>query len=143
MRKKIYDVHLTEKERGQLLAWVNRGKQLARVLTRARILLLADERRTDAEIAEVLNISRGTVFRIRKRYCQAGLEAAVHDRPRSGAPAKVTGRLDAQLTALACSEPPEGRARWTLRLLAEKLVELEFIESLSHMTVSRLLKKTT
>jgi len=88
MRKKLYDVHLTEEERAQLLACVNRGKQSARVFTRARILLLADEQRTDEEIAELLNVSMGTVFRIRKRYCQEGLETALHDRPRSGDPLK-------------------------------------------------------
>jgi putative transposase len=142
MRPRSYAVHLSPTERGQLLTQVNRGMQRARVLTRARILLLADEQLSDEEIAETLQVSRGTTFQVRRRYCQEGLEAALHDRPRSGAPPKVTQRLEAHLTALACSEPPEGRARWTLRLLAERVVELELVDALSHMTVSRLLKKT-
>jgi putative transposase len=142
MRPQSYEIRLSAKEREQLLAQLNRGTQRARVLTRARILLLADEQLTDEEIAETLQVSRGTTFRVRRRYCQEGLEAALHDRPRSGAPPKVTRRLEAHLTALACSQPPEGRARWTLRLLAEKVVELELIDALSYMTVSRLLKKT-
>jgi transposase len=123
MRPQSYEIRLSAKEREQLLAQLNRGTQRARVLTRARILLLADEQLTDEEIAETLQVSRGTTVRVRRRYCQEGLEAALHDRPRSGAPPKVTRRLAAHLTALACSQPPEGRARWTLRLLAEKVVE--------------------
>jgi transposase len=103
---------------------------------------LADEGRSDEEIIEALKVSRTTVNRIRKRYCQGGLDFALHEKPRSGAPPKIDGRIEAQLTLLACSDPPEGRSRWTLRLLADKLVELESVDSISHMSVHRLLKKT-
>jgi putative transposase len=122
--------------------YLRRGKSSARSLTRARILLLADEGRSDEEIVEALKVSRTTVNRIRKRYCEGGLEFALHERARSGAPPKMDERVEAQLTLLACSEPPEGRSKWTLRLLADKLVELEAVDSISHMSVHRMLKKT-
>jgi transposase len=111
-------------------------------LTRARILLLANEGRSDDEIVESLKVSRTTVNRIRKRYCMGGLEFALREKNRSGAPPKIGGRAEVQLTLLACSEPPEGRSKWTLRLLADKLVELEAVDSISHMSMHRLLKKT-
>jgi transposase len=142
MPQKVYQVRLTTKERHQLLRSLQRGKQSARVLTRARILLLADEQRSDEEIADALHISRATAFRIRKRYAQEGLASAVCEKPRRGAPVKVGHRLEAHLTALACTQPPKGRGRWTLRLLADKLVELELVDTISHTTVYRSLKKT-
>jgi len=135
-------VRLKEEEREELHQYLRRGRSSARSLTRARILLFADEDRSDEEIIEALKVSRTTVNRIRKRYCQGGLDFALHEKPRSGAPPKIDGRIEAQLTLLACSDPPEGRSRWTLRLLADKLVELESVDSISHMSVHRLLKKT-
>lgn len=135
-------MRLKEEEREELHQYLRRGRSSARSLTRARILLLADEGRSDEEIIEALKVSRTTVNRIRKRYCQGGLDFALHEKPRSGAPPKIDGRIEAQLTLLACSDPPEGRSRWTLRLLADKLVELESVDSISHMSVHRLLKKT-
>ena len=104
--------------------------------------MLADEGRLNVEIAEALKVSTSTANRMRKRYCEGGLEFALHEKPWKGAPPKIDGRAEAQLTLLACSEPPEGRSKWTLKLLADKLVELEVVESISHMTVHRLLKKT-
>ena len=133
---------LKEEDRDELNLYLRRGKSSARSLTRARILLLADEGRLDEEIVEVLKVSRTTVNRIRKRYCEGGLEFALHEKTRSGAPPKIDGRVEAKLTLLACSEPPEGRSKWTLRLLADKLVELEAVDSISHMSVHRMLKKT-
>ena len=141
-RKKLHIVSLNEQEREELKRYLRKGKSSARSLTRARILLLADEGRDDEEIAETLKVSKSTVSRIRTRYCESGLDSALHEKARSGAPPKMDGRIEAQLTLLACSEPPEGRSRWTLRLLADKLVELEAVESISHMSVYRLLKKT-
>jgi transposase len=141
-RKTLYRVRLKEEEREELHQYLRRGRSSARSLTRARILLFADEDRSDEEIIEALKVSRTTVNRIRKRYCQGGLDFALHEKPRSGAPPKIDGRIEAQLTLLACSDPPEGRSRWTLRLLADKLVELESVDSISHMSVHRLLKKT-
>jgi putative transposase len=141
-RKTIFCVRLKEVDREELNRYLRRGKSSARSLTRARILLLADEGRSDEEIVEALKVSRTTVNRIRKRYCESGLEFALHEKNRSGAPPKIDGRVEAQLTLLACSEPPEGRSKWTLRLLADKLVELEAVDSISHMSVHRMLKKT-
>jgi transposase len=142
MPKKVYHVQLTPQDREGLLKEVNRGHVLARTITHARILLLSDEGKRDKEVTDALKVSQGTVARARKRYCQEGLEAALHDKPRSGAPPKLDSRLEAQLTALACSAPPEGHARWTLRLLADKLVELELVDSVSHTGVRKWLKKT-
>ena len=140
-RKKLYSVSLKEEDREELSQYLRRGKASARSLTRARILLLADEGRPDKEIAETLRVSKSTVNRIRKRYCEGDLDFALHEKARSGAPPKLDGKMEAQLTLLACSEPPDGRSKWTLRLLADKLVEMEVVDSISHMSVQRLLKK--
>jgi hypothetical protein len=93
------------------------------------------------EIAEVLKTTVPRVNRIRKRYCQEGLNSAINEKPRSGASPKIDGTIEAQVTLLACSEPPEGRSTWTLKLLADRLVELEAIESISAMSIQRILKK--
>jgi putative transposase len=140
-RKKLHIVRLKERERDELKRYLRKGKSSARSLTRARILLLADERRDDEEIAEALKVSKSTVSRIRTRYCESGLDSALHEKARSGAPPKIDGRMEAKLTLLACSDPPDGRSKWTVRLLADKLVEMEVVESISHMSVQRLLKK--
>jgi putative transposase len=140
-RKKLYSVSLKEEDREELSQYLRRGKASARSLTRARILLLADEGRNDKEIAETLRVSKSTANRIRKRYCEGGLDFALHEKARSGAPPKIDGKIEVQLTLLACSEPPDGRSKWTLRLLADKLVEMEVVDSISHMSVQRLLKK--
>jgi transposase len=95
----------------------------------------------DEMIAEALKVSKSTVSRIRTRYCEVDLDFALHEKARSGAPPKIDSRIEAQLTLLACSEPPDGRSKWTVRLLADKLVEMEVIDSISHMSVQRLLKK--
>ena len=132
---------MKEEEREDLKQYLRKGKSSARSLTRARILLLADEGRDDEKIAEALKVSKSTVSRIRTRYCEGGLDFALHEKARSGAPPKIDGRIEAQLTLLACSEPPDGRSKWTVRLLADKLVEMEVVESISHMSVQRQLKK--
>jgi transposase len=139
--KRVHVVKLTGEEREELLQYLRKGKSSARSQTRARILLLSDEGLEDDEIAETLKVSKSTVCRIRKRYCEGGLDFALQEKPRSGAPNKIDGRVEAQLTLLACSDPPEGRSRWTVRLLADRLVELEVVDSISHMSVQRLLKK--
>ena len=140
-RKKLHIVSLKEQEREELKQYLSKGKSSARSLTRARILLLADEGRDDEMIAEALKVSKSTVSRIRTKYCEGGLDFALHEKARSGAPPKIDGNIEAQLTLLACSEPPDGRSKWTLRLLADKLVEMEVVDSISHMSVQRLLKK--
>ncbi len=140
-RKTIFVVKLTKEDREYLNQFIRRGKAPARSQTRARILLMADEGHSNEGIAEALKTTRPTVNRIRKRYCQEGLNSAINEKPRSGAPPKINGTIEAQVTLLACSEPPEGRSSWTMQLLADKLVELEAIESISAMSIQRILKK--
>jgi len=135
-------VKLKPKERKLLKRLISKGTEKARKITRARILLLADEGKTDTKIIEALKIARNTIRAVRSRYVQEGMEAAINEQPRSGAPKKFTGRQRAKITAIACSEPPEGRNRWTLRLIADKVVELKIADDISHQTVKRVLKKT-
>ena len=139
-------INLTEKERTELSQLIKSGKHSARVLGRARILLLLDrsqgQKRKLHEIAEAMLTSTGTVSNVKKRYLNGGLEHGLQDRPRPGAKPKIDGEVEAHLIALACSEPPEGRERWTLRLLADKLVELELVEGISHVAIRDALKKT-
>lgn len=145
---KFYRVTLTDDERCDLKALINRGKGEARKLTHARILLQADEaeggpRRTDQDIAEALQVSARTVERVRQRFVEQGLEASLVPKPSNRIYARLLdGAQEAHLIALACSEPPAGKARWTLRLLAERMVELNYAETLSYETVRRVLKKT-
>jgi len=110
------------------------------------MLLLLDrsqgQKRKLHEIAEAMMTSPGTVSNVKRRYLKGGLEQGLQDRPRPGAKPKIDGEVEAHLIALTCSEPPEGRERWTLRLLADKLVELELVESISHVAVGDTLKKT-
>lgn len=144
---KKYVVRLTEEERGQLETLVRRGRAHSRKLLYARILLKADadgpDRWTDERIAEALEVSTATVARERRRFCEDGLEVALMPkkpgRPRRRA---LDGRAEAHLIALSCSDPPEGRERWSMRLLADRMVELGHVEALSHETVRRTLKKT-
>jgi len=140
-RKKLYNVSLKEGEREELKRNLRKGKSSVRSQTRSRILLLADDGWDDDEVKDILKVSKSTASRIRKRYCEGGLDFALHEKARSGAPLKMNGRIEAQLTLLACSDPPEGRSKWTVRLLADKLVEMEVLDSISHMSVQRLLKK--
>jgi transposase len=138
---KKYIVDLTNDERETLLQLIRKGKPSARKVTRARILLKASEGLTDAQIAAALNTGEATVERTRKRFVEEGLNA-LKERPRPGARPKLKGKQEAHLIALACSQAPEGRRRWTLRLLAGKVVELGFAQSFSREAVRRVLKKT-
>lgn len=146
--KKKYVVTLTEEERRMLRAMISQGKAAARKLTHARILLKADQGEggpgwEDAAIAQGLEVGPATVERVRKQFVEEGLEAALDRRqPRRPYLHKLDGDGEAHLIALACSEAPEGRCRWTLRLLAERMVALEYVETLSKDTVHRTLKKT-
>ena len=137
-----YKVALTEAERSRLNAVSQRGKASVRTVKRALALLKADEGLRDRELADVLLINPATVARTRKRYVEEGLEAAINDRPRPGRERKLDGRQEAHLIAFACSAAPAGHTHWTLRLLAGKVVELEFAESSSLETVRQMLKKT-
>lgn len=146
---KVYRVTLTPEEREQLRQMVSRGKADARKLAHARILLQADEAeggpgRTDERIASALDTATRTVERVRERFVEQGLDAALLPKPSKRVYArKLDGRQEARLIALACSKPPVGKARWTLRMLADEMVELEVVESLSHETVRQALKKTS
>ncbi len=143
---KKYRVFLNGKKRSNLKRLVNTGTDKARKLTRARILLLADESprgqsKKDKEIIEALGISARTVAATRQRFVESGLDGALNEKPRSGRPPKFTGRDEAKLTLIACSDPPEGRNRWSVRLLVDKLVELDVVDSISRESVRLILKK--
>jgi transposase len=151
-RKRNNPVSLSEDERGKLEGFIARGHASARQLTHARILLKAhegggapDEASSwpDTKIADALEVSRSTVARVRERFAREGLEAAlVHRRPKATKPKKLDGEQEAHLIALACSEPPKGKKRWSVRLLAERFVELECAEEpISRELVRRTLKK--
>jgi transposase len=135
-------VDLSEEQRSELKALLRKGKGSARRMTRARVLLLAAEDRSDDEVAAVLHTSRSTVERIRRRFVEHGLEAALSERPRPGAAPKLNERGQATLIALACSNPPEGRTTWTMQLLANELVARHVVPSISDEAVRRTLKKT-
>jgi transposase len=141
MSRRLYKIKLKKAEKKQLENYVKQGQRSARAIVRARILLLANEGKTVEEIVKRLDTSRPTVYRIRQRYVDEGLEFILKEKPRSGQPSKIDSRLEAQLVTIACSEPPKGSNRWTLRLLADKLIELELTESISHTHVATLLKK--
>lgn len=146
--KKKYIVTLTEQERRTLQDMLSRGKASARKLTHARILLKADATHagpewSDEMVAEGLDVGRATVERVRKQFVEEGLDAALERRrPCRTYRRRLDGDAEAHLVALACQTPPEGRSRWTLRLLADRMVELEYVEQVSYQTVRRTLKKT-
>lgn len=143
MRKTKYAVTLTEAERAQLRTLIGSGEAPARMLTRARILLKANQGEggpgwTDAAIAGALEVHPTTVARVRRAFVDAGMEAALsRKRPDRVYPRLLDGAAEAHLVAVACSDPPAGRERWTLRLLADELVRLEVVEAISYETVRR------
>lgn len=137
-----YIVDLTDQEREELLQLIRRGKPAARKVTRARILLKAAEGWSDHQVAEALDIGTATVGRTRQRFVEEGLASALKERPRPGQHRKLDGKQEAHLIAVACSQAPEGHTRWTLRLLAGKVVELGFADSIAPETVRQILKKT-
>ncbi len=139
---KKYIVDLRADEREQLLQLIRRGKQSARKVTRACILLKAADGFTDDQIAAALDVGVATVERTRKRFVEQGL-GALNELPRAGARAKLTGKQEAHIVAIACSKAPQGHTHWTMRLLAGKVVELGFAESYSREAVRRVLKKTS
>ena len=137
-----YKVELSESERTRLKELVRGGTVSARKLKRALTLLNADEGLTDIEIAVALKTGVSTVGRVRTRYVKEGLDSALNERARPGQKRKLSGRQEAHLVAIACSEPPDGHTHWTLKLLADKVVELGFAEKISLETVRQNLKKT-
>jgi transposase len=146
--EKKYIVTLTDEERQRLQEMLSRGKAATRKLTHARILLKADAPPggpgwNDEKIAEGLEAGRATIERVRKEFVEEGLDAALERRrPRRVYPRKLDGDGEAHLVTLACQKPPEGRSRWTLQLLADRMVELSYVEEISYQTVRRALKKT-
>ena len=146
MPAKIYRVNLTKKDRIHLEKLTTKGTISIRKYKRASILLYSDESNpdcclTDFEICRILGVSKTTTARIRQRFVESGIKNALNERPRPGKPKKITGKDEAKIIALACSDAPEGYARWSLRLLANKLVTLEIDKPVSHMAIQRILKK--
>ena len=143
-----YVIELSNQEKIRLMEIVKKGNSPARIILRANILLASDKQNdrymTVSEIANAYRTTPTTVQTVRTSYCKKGLEATINRKKRETPPipAKVTGEVEAHIIALACGQPPEGYSRWTLRLLADKTVELGYIESISHVTVSTILKKT-
>lgn len=143
MAKHIY---LHDRERVELEQLIKSGSDSARVIGRARTLRLLDrsqgQKRSIRQVAEAALVSEGTVSNLKRRYFEGGMTSALYDRPRPGAKRKVNSKVEARLIALASSDPPEGYDRWTLRLLADELVALEVVESISHVTVREVLRRT-
>jgi transposase len=144
-----YIVELTTEERKELSELVSKGKRAARKITHARVLLQANESKggpawTDKQISEALGIHANTIYSIRRRFVEQGLKAAL-ERKKQDRPSRkriIDGKVEAHLIALRCGQPPEGIRQWNLRLLADQLVELEIVPSISHETVRQVLKKT-
>jgi putative transposase len=134
-------IKLSKPELRSLTTLLRKGSTKARTQTRARTLDLLHRKQHPNDIAATLRISTQSVFNLKRRYLNGGLEAALYDQPRSGRPIEIDGSQRAKVTALACCVPPDGRARWTLRLLADKVVELGYCENLSHSAAQQILKK--
>jgi transposase len=142
MARKAQPVKLTDNELSSLTTIISRGSSSARTNSRARILKLLHHGQKPAAIAATLHITPQTVFNVKRRYLAGGLEATLFDQPRSGRPIRIDGKQRAKITALACSTPPQGHSRWSLRLLADKAVELQYCQAVSHNAVKGILKKT-
>ena len=138
-------LYLTDEQRSHLENLIRSGSAPARTQTKARILLMTDRNsdlvHRDAEIAESIMVNVATVGRTRRAFLSKGMDAVLYDRPRPGGKPKITGDVEAKLTMLACSTPPEGYDRWTIQLLADKMVELNYIDSISRVAVGKRLKK--
>ena len=147
MPVKRYIVSLTKEEQKSLEEVTKTGKAAAAKINHAKILLKADINRDeggwkDQAISIALDTSVSTIEQVRQRFVEQGLEAALNPRPRTATPKKLDGEIEAHLIAMACSESPEGSSRWTLRLLADKMVSLGYVDSISHESVRQVLKKT-
>lgn len=142
MARQTESIKLSKEERSSLKTLFSGGSGSNRQQTRARILDLLARNTKASEIAVLLACSPTTVYNVKHRYQAEGLTAALTEKPRSGKPPRLTGEQKARITALACSDAPSGHARWTLRLLADKAVELGFCDTLSHNYVGEILKKT-
>lgn len=123
--------------------YVSQGEGKARSLRRARCLLLLEQGKTAVETGKLMGVTYDTVLRTKKRYREEGLQAALREGQRSGRPVKISGRQRAKITALACSEPVQGHSQWSMRLLANKVIELGYCDTISHTQVAKILKKTS
>ncbi|MBL7974235.1 MAG: helix-turn-helix domain-containing protein [Candidatus Kapabacteria bacterium] len=137
---KKYSISLTTDERRRLVAITKKGKESARKISRAHILLLADKGLCDEEIVNILHVSIPTVGRIRKRFCIEGITSALNEKPRPGARRKFKQENSTALGQLLNTPPPQGHGRWSLRLIADRLVEMNVVDSISHETVRNVLK---
>lgn len=142
MARTAEPIKLTTDDLRSLKTILRRGTTRARVQTRARVLDLLHRGQHPTSIAATLSLSLPTVFNIKRRYLDEGLDSALHDKPRTGTPRRIEVEARAKITALACCEAPEGHARWTLRLLADRAVKLGFVDYISHNAVKEILKKT-
>lgn len=142
MANEKHEVHLNEEERRKLIGIVSKGRNKAVVIQRAHLLLKVDEGKTDAEISPMLYVSEQTIRRIRQRFAQEGLQAALEDKPHPAPGSELDEKQEARIIALACSEPPAGQARWTLELLTQEVLKDGIVTHLSPETVRLLLKKT-
>lgn len=133
---------LSKTERSLLKTMLKKGMHRSVELMRARVLLGLDTGKKKMDISTELSIAKATVYNVRKRYYVGGLENALYDSPRPGKPSQITAEQRAKITALACSKPPAGYSKWTLRLLADRAVEFEFVEGISHEKIRSILKKT-
>ena len=144
MPNKKYIVKLTQEERKKLQEMISSGKHAAKKILRARILLKADASWLDEKIAEAFDVHVRTIERLREQFVEEGFDRFMDGcKPKRQYPRKLDGRQEAQLTTIACSQAPEGQARWTLRLLADRMVRLDYVDSISHETVRQVLKKTS
>ncbi len=142
MLNEKHKVHLSEAERKKLLAIISKGRNKAVVIQRAHILLKVDEGKPDSEISQLLYVSDQTIRRTRLRFAQAGLQAALEDKPHPATGSELDEKQEARVIALACSEPPAGQARWTLELLVQAILKDSIVTRISPETVRLLLKKT-
>lgn len=140
-KREKYHISLTDEEREFLKKYIGTGKRTARNITRARILLLSSEGKKGSEIVKALDICSATVCNIRKRFIENGLHFALEGKPFPGQPPKFDGKSQAMLIAVACSAPPEGYTSWTMQMIADKMVEIGTVESVSDETVRKYLKK--
>jgi transposase len=142
MPRKAQTIKLSNDDLSSLKTLLRRGSAPARTQTRARLLDLLHRGQHPDHVAETLQVSGATLFNIKRRYLEVGLQAALFDKPRPGKPPTIGGKMRAQITALACSDAPDGHGGWALRLLAERAVELGIVSTISHTAIKKILKKT-
>lgn len=140
---KRIEIEIDNRTISELKAIIRRGKKTVREVMRAELLLLTHQGRGNDEIADILHINRDTVLRVKKRFIEGGLDRAIHDSPRPGQPSKYSNSAKAEVITLACSSPPEGRKRWSVRLLAEELKRRPSLEGINREVVRMILKTLT